>query len=223
MTAFGRRLGRQGGGRATGDETRRHVERFATATAVVLAAELLVGTKLLRLPAAVAAAALLGAARRRRSSGRSSDEAEGHARARPVSLRRPARAANRAREEAPEREAHGGGSHPEPEVIEVKSPAELEPGVASATPRPTFSNRVDRGSRGERTRRAPRKRVAGPREGERRSTPAGSRDVSPGGSYLAPDAGAGVREGDLGAVSGPDAEPSGGGDEAARGDPDERD
>jgi voltage-gated potassium channel Kch len=31
-----------------------------------------------------------------------------------------------------------------PEVIEVKSPAELEPGVASASARPTFSNRVDR-------------------------------------------------------------------------------
>jgi hypothetical protein len=31
------------------------------------------------------------------------------------------------------------------EVVEVKSPAELQPGVASASPRPTFPDRVDRG------------------------------------------------------------------------------
>jgi hypothetical protein len=31
-----------------------------------------------------------------------------------------------------------------PEVIEVKSPAEIEPGVASASPRPTFPDRVER-------------------------------------------------------------------------------
>jgi len=31
-----------------------------------------------------------------------------------------------------------------PEVVEVKSPAELEPGIASASPEPTFANRVDR-------------------------------------------------------------------------------
>ena len=31
-----------------------------------------------------------------------------------------------------------------PEVIEVKSPAELEPGVASASPEPTFAKRADR-------------------------------------------------------------------------------
>jgi len=31
-----------------------------------------------------------------------------------------------------------------PEVIEVKSPAELEPGVASGSPEPTFAKRVDR-------------------------------------------------------------------------------
>ena len=31
-----------------------------------------------------------------------------------------------------------------PEVIGVKSPADLEPGVASASPRPTFPDRVDR-------------------------------------------------------------------------------
>jgi hypothetical protein len=33
---------------------------------------------------------------------------------------------------------------PHPEVHEVKSPAELEPGLFSASPRPTFSSRVDR-------------------------------------------------------------------------------
>jgi hypothetical protein len=44
-----------------------------------------------------------------------------------------------------------GGARPRPrarrgpEVIEVKSPAELEPGIASARPDPTFANRVDRG------------------------------------------------------------------------------
>ncbi len=31
-----------------------------------------------------------------------------------------------------------------PEVIEAKSPAELEPGIASASPRPTFPDRVER-------------------------------------------------------------------------------
>jgi hypothetical protein len=31
-----------------------------------------------------------------------------------------------------------------PEVVEVKSPSELEPGVASASPEPTFRDRVDR-------------------------------------------------------------------------------
>jgi hypothetical protein len=31
-----------------------------------------------------------------------------------------------------------------PEVVEVKSPAELEPGFASASPKPTFPDRVDR-------------------------------------------------------------------------------
>jgi hypothetical protein len=32
-----------------------------------------------------------------------------------------------------------------PEVVEVKSPAELEPGIVSASPTPTFPSRVDRG------------------------------------------------------------------------------
>jgi len=31
-----------------------------------------------------------------------------------------------------------------PEVVEAKSPAELEPGIAPASPRPTFPDRVDR-------------------------------------------------------------------------------
>jgi hypothetical protein len=31
-----------------------------------------------------------------------------------------------------------------PEVVEVKSPAELESGIVSASPRPTFPDRVDR-------------------------------------------------------------------------------
>jgi hypothetical protein len=31
-----------------------------------------------------------------------------------------------------------------PEVVEVKSPAELEPGIAPASSRPTFPDRVDR-------------------------------------------------------------------------------
>jgi hypothetical protein len=39
--------------------------------------------------------------------------------------------------------AGGGRPRREPEVIEVKSPAELEPGIAAASPRPTFPDRVD--------------------------------------------------------------------------------
>ena len=37
-----------------------------------------------------------------------------------------------------------GGARGRPEVREVKSPAELEPGIASASPEPTFASRVDR-------------------------------------------------------------------------------
>ena len=41
-------------------------------------------------------------------------------------------------------EARPSASRRSPEVVEVKSPAELEPGIASASPEPTFANRVDR-------------------------------------------------------------------------------
>jgi len=40
--------------------------------------------------------------------------------------------------------ARSPASRRSPEVVEVKSPAELEPGIAAASPEPTFANRVDR-------------------------------------------------------------------------------
>lgn len=215
MTASERQPGERRGGRSGGSPSARRVELVSTAIAVVLASKPLFGRSLLRLPAAVAAAALIGAMRRPRRADRSRSRTGTGQRARAAS-----RAANRAREEARKRLAHAGGRHPEPEVIEVKSPAELERGIASATPRPTFPSRVDRGRHAAPGERAPVRAGAGGEEGGasgRRSWAAeaeragsGSGEVSPHSGYLAPDAGAGVREEDLGTVEGPDAEPEAG-------------
>jgi hypothetical protein len=41
--------------------------------------------------------------------------------------------------------ARGTRARRTPEVVEVKSPAELERGIVSASPTPTFPSRVDRG------------------------------------------------------------------------------
>jgi gas vesicle protein len=106
-------------------------------------------------------------------------------------------------------QARGGGSagaRRQPEVREVKSPAELEPGIASGRPDPTYRDRVDR---------------SGPHMGGRGGGPGGydaaaggpadlgedggflapgTDDVSRSTGFDAPEAGASVREGDLGVV-----------------------
>ncbi|HEX9401556.1 MAG TPA: hypothetical protein VF912_15715 [Anaeromyxobacter sp.] len=83
------------------------------------------GRGLARLPTAVAGAALVRRALGDRASGRAAARRGGGGR------------------------AGAAGAAPAPEVVEVKSPAELEPGVRSASPQPTFANRVDRGPRVE--------------------------------------------------------------------------
>jgi hypothetical protein len=106
--------------------------RVARATIAALAARALLGRSLLRFPAAIAGAMLLGAPRRpdERASG-----AAGAGARRAHAQREAARAATRAREESGDRAAHVGGWHPEPEVVEVKSPAELEAGDEGASRR----------------------------------------------------------------------------------------
>jgi len=116
----------QGGGAgmaATAERTRDPARWVAAAAGGFLVWRAAFGRGLARLPTAVAGAALVRRALGRRSPGRAAHREGGHAEA----ARTPA----------------------QPEVIEVKSPAELEPGVRSASPEPTFSNRVDRGPRVE--------------------------------------------------------------------------
>jgi hypothetical protein len=55
------------------------------------------------------------------------------------------------------RASTGGRRGKRPEVVEAKSPAELERGVATGSPRPTLGSRVERGPN-----------VPGPGDGERR-------------------------------------------------------
>jgi hypothetical protein len=102
----------------------------------------------------------------------------------------------------------GGERGPGPEVREVKSPAELEPGVASGRPEPTFPDRADRsgphmgsaGSNGGEPR-DPHYDAAATESGDasRFSTP-GTADIAPPTRFGAAPAGADVREGDLGMV-----------------------
>jgi hypothetical protein len=108
---------------------------LAGSAGAVLAARALLARGAGRIPAGIAGAALLG-----KVMGDTGPVRRERRVARDASL-----AATRETERRTEGEAHRGAWHPEPEVREVKSPAELEPGVASASPRPTFRNRVDRG------------------------------------------------------------------------------
>lgn len=116
------------------------------------------------------------------------------------------RAEKAAQQDRAEARGHVGAWHPGaeagPEVVEVKSPAELQPGIASATPEPTFASHVDRGARGQRSGRkqagARRKRAASP---SARVTPPGSEDVERRAEYVSPPEGAGVRGDDLGKLA----------------------
>ncbi len=191
---------------------------LAGAAGAFLAMRALFGKGLARIPAGIAGAALLG-------------KVMGDSPGVPRDVRRVARrasaAASRATEGRREGEAHRGAWHPEPEVREVKSPAELEPGVASASPEPTFPSRVSRRGRGRRSQRGEGWNASAGAEG---SAPApGTQEVEARGDYLSPPEGAGVREGDLGATASPDdegsageAEPTEGSPGAPRRDPDDR-
>jgi hypothetical protein len=88
-----------------------------------------------------------------------------------------------------------------PEVREVKSPSELEPGVASASPDPLRPGRVDRRD----LRGRPPARRAPPSDAPGEDTP--DEHVSPHSRFIAPESGAGVREADLGTTLPRDEEP----------------
>jgi hypothetical protein len=111
-----------------------------------------------------------------------------------------ARAAETDDEDAhPRADAQGGtAGRPQAEVHEVKSPAELEPGLASASPDPLRPGRVDRPDLRDRKDERPKYDAggaAGERDAERTSY-----EVAPHG-FSAPPPGAGVREADLGIVT----------------------
>jgi hypothetical protein len=82
-----------------------------------------------------------------------------------------------------------------PQVHEVKSPAELEPGIASARPDPLRRGRVDR-----RDLRGTPGRASDPGDDDRPEHGEEIVHVAPHDGFSAPPAGAGVREQDLGAV-----------------------
>ncbi len=105
---------------ATGERTQDPARWVAAAAGGFLVWRGVFGRGLSRIPTALAGAVIL-----RRALGRAS----------------PSRASS---PQAGGREA-ATGTRRTPEVVEVKSPAELEHGLASAAPAPTFSNRVDRG------------------------------------------------------------------------------
>jgi osmotically-inducible protein OsmY len=183
---------------------------LAGAAGAVLAARALLGSGATGILAGVAGAAILG-----KTIG---DYGPARRGARRVARETGARA-HREGEERAEREEHRGAWHPGPEVREVKSPAELEPGVASASPTPTFPSRVDRGERDRSNRGKPGWKGAAEDEAPPAGT--GSEDVSPRTGYVAPPAGSEVREADLGSVGSTrdDQGAERGGEGAARRDP----
>jgi hypothetical protein len=199
-------LGLQGRGpleRGRGGALPAGAATLAVAVGSVAAARALLGRRLLGIPAIVAGAALArGAAR-----GSVSRSRRGARRA----AREASRDAEHVREREADRAAHSGAWHPEPEVREVKSPAELEAGIAHGSPVPTFPDRV---SRREDGRKAPGRGARGGGRGRRpRGAGAPGADAPgdpsllepmPRAGFDAPAPGARVREHDLGAVPGPD-------------------
>ncbi len=161
----------------------------AGAAGAFLVARALFRGGLLRIPAGLAGASLLGrvlgdAGEARRADLREAAALVGRG-ARPSLLRGEGRAG--AARSRPRRV---------PQVQEVKSPAELEPGIASARPDPLRRGRVDR-----RDLHGSPTREGGDRDDEDR--PEHGEElvhVAPHEGFSAPPAGAGVREQDLGAV-----------------------
>jgi hypothetical protein len=160
-----------------------------------LAVRALFGRGLGRIPAGIAGAALLG-------------KVMGGSATLPREVRRVARkasaaASRAAAEQRREGEAHSGAWHPEPEVREVKSPAELEPGVASAAP----ASPEGGGGRRGRGRRGRRDEGWNASAGAEANAPnPGSQEVKARGDDVSPPEGAGVREADLGTTASPDDE-----------------
>lgn len=160
----------------------------AGAAGAFLVGRALVGGGLLRIPAGLVGASLLGRVLGDAGDSRRADVREAAALA---ARRRPAPASG-------QRGAGGAPARPRrvPQVHEVKSPAELEPGIASARPDPLRHGRVAR-------RGMP---AAPPRSGGEADDTAGEGSehdpvhVAPHEGFSAPPAGAGVREEDLGAA-----------------------
>ncbi|ACG74985.1 conserved hypothetical protein [Anaeromyxobacter sp. K] len=168
----------------------RRPERPAGAAAGFLLVRALVGRGLLHIPGGLVGAWLLArTAPARRAFAATSGALRGAA-ARLRGLRGGAPAAGHARRE--------------PEVVEVKSPAELEAGVARGRPEPTYRDRADRSGPHMRHGSVPRARRA--------PAPAlhspGSDDVAPRADFDAPDPGASVRTSELGAVEPREGEPA---------------
>jgi hypothetical protein len=170
----------------------------AVAVGSAAAARALLGRRLLGIPALVAGAALARGVTRgalERSAGTRDREKR-------RAQRQASREATRGRERARERAAHTGAWHPEPEVVEVKSPAELEPGIAHGVPEPTFPDRVSR-------RRGGARQATSRGRSRRRPEPARDPDApltaqEPRAGYVSPPPGAGVRGDELGATAPPD-------------------
>ncbi|WP_242395652.1 hypothetical protein [Anaeromyxobacter oryzisoli] len=163
----------------------------------VLLARAVFGRGLMRIPAGIAGVSLLS-----RLVGRSRSLRRGVEQTRDLT----ASAAERLRAKgAKGAEATGGAGRERPapraEVREVKSPAELEPGVARGVPEPTFEDRVDRGGphMGGPAGGGYRAEVAEPGEDGGFLAPS-TDDVERRGEFDAPDAGRAVREGELGMV-----------------------
>ncbi|BDG02630.1 hypothetical protein [Anaeromyxobacter oryzae] len=182
----------------------------------VLLARAIFGGGLLRIPAGIAGISVLA-----RLASRSDSLHRGVQRTRDVARS----AADRLREqiegaEGHERQHGGGGSgrqrggaRRQPEVREAKSPSELEPGVASGHPEPTYRDRADRS--GPHMGRG-RGDGGGPRGGGYDAAAdvgedggflaPGTDDVTPASEFDAPEPGASVREGELGSMRPPDEE-----------------
>ncbi|HET8538795.1 MAG TPA: BON domain-containing protein [Anaeromyxobacter sp.] len=173
----------------------------AVAIGSAAAARALLGGRLHGVPAAVAGVALARGALRGSLARAGRD---------PLARRVASREAERARERERDREAHTGAWHPEPEVREVKSPAELEPGIAHASPEPTFPSRVARRGSGAQRGSGRRSRSGGGRRKRGDGSAGEAADPSaaeslPRAGLVAPPSGSGVRADDLGASPGADA------------------
>ncbi len=186
----------QGGGTGRGPRTAAPprswspgLRLLAGVAGAFLAARALFGRGLGRIPTGIAGAALLG-------------KVMGGSATLPREVRRVARkasaAASRAAEQRREGEAHSGAWHPEPEVREVKSPAELEAGVASAAPASTEGRGARRG-RGRRTRQDKGQNASSGAEANAPNP--GSQEVQARGDDVSPPEGARVREADLGTTA----------------------